>query len=114
VSSSISPHVISSTTSLEKALHNNSLPRFEKDFQHIYGHQQAKHALEIAAVGAHVLVLTDIKKRILTRIIELIMLRMYNLLYNSANNDSKEHKWFIIHSNNRKSVLTTAEPKAGC
>ncbi|WP_245947435.1 ATP-binding protein [Bacillus taeanensis] len=39
--------------SSEKGLHENSLHKFEKDFQQIYGHQQAKRALEIAAAGAH-------------------------------------------------------------
>ena len=47
---------VPATTSSEPT---DDLPlNYEKDFQHIFGHKQAKRALEIAAAGEHNVLMT--------------------------------------------------------
>jgi len=43
---SVIPSILLGTTDV-------SLPTYDKDFQHVFGHQQAKRALEIATAGGH-------------------------------------------------------------
>ncbi|SHG04021.1 magnesium chelatase family protein [Ornithinibacillus halophilus] len=49
-SGQLSTSIISKNTSIKSS---TKLPTYEKDFQYVIGHKQAKRALEIAAAGGH-------------------------------------------------------------